>query len=222
MNATKLERVFAKPFLGNLDGHRDGINCFAKHPSSLSSLASGSYDGEICVWNLPTRSKLRQFNAHEGFVRGITFTTDGDNFITCGDDKTIKLWRHTGNLWEPTAQGHDEPVNTILSRTMLTGISHHRRDNIFATSGEVCNLWEETRNEPLKTLKWGVDTLYSVAFNHVETSLLTACASDRSIILYDMREAKPLRKVVMTMRPNKLSWNPMEAFHFTVANEDYK
>lgn len=190
------------------------MSCFAKHPSSLSALVSGAYDGEICLWDLPTRDKRRQFSAHEGFVRGIVYTASGDHFISCGDDKTIKLWNASGDS--------DKPVNTILTRTVLTGISHHRRDNLFATSGEVCNLWEESRNEPLRTLKWGVDTLHSVAFNYVETSLLAACASDRSIILYDTREPKPLRKVVMTLRPNKLSWNPMEAFHFTVANEDYK
>ena len=32
LNAVKLERVFAKPFLGSLDGHRDGLTCLAKHP----------------------------------------------------------------------------------------------------------------------------------------------------------------------------------------------
>ena len=49
-----------------------------------------------------------------------------------------------------------------------------------------------------------------------------ACASDRSIILYDMRESVPLRKVVMKMRSNTIAWNPMEAFVFTAASEDYK
>lgn len=93
---------------------------------------------------------------------------------------------------------------------------------MFATCGEVCQLWDETRNEPLQTLKWGVDTMHAVAFNKVEQSLLATCASDRSIIFYDIREANPLRKVVMNMRPNKLCWNPMEAFNFTVANEDYQ
>ena len=47
MNATKLERVFAKPFLASLDGHRDGVNCMAKHPKSLSTVLSGACDGEV-------------------------------------------------------------------------------------------------------------------------------------------------------------------------------
>lgn len=51
---------------------------------------------------------------------------------------------------------------------------------------------------------------------------IATCASDRSIILYDTREAGPIRKLVMSMRTNQLAWNPMEAFTFTCANEDYK
>lgn len=54
------------------------------------------------------------------------------------------------------------------------------------------------------------------------TNFVAACASDRSIILYDTREAGPLRKVIMRLKTNKLSWNPMEAVTFTCANEDYK
>ena len=48
LNATKLERVFAKPYVGCLDGHSDGVHTMAKHPSRLSMLASGAYDGEVC------------------------------------------------------------------------------------------------------------------------------------------------------------------------------
>jgi len=55
----------------------------------------------------------------------------------------------------------------------------------------------------------------------VEAHLLGAAASDRSIILYDTREAGPLRRVVMNLKTNAIAWNPMEAMVFTVASEDY-
>lgn len=51
LNATKLERVFAKPFIGNLDGHRDGVSCLGKHPSRLSLIISGAYDGEVIYFH---------------------------------------------------------------------------------------------------------------------------------------------------------------------------
>lgn len=47
LNAVKLERVFAKPFIGNLEGHKEGVSCVVKHPNNLSNVASGSYDGEV-------------------------------------------------------------------------------------------------------------------------------------------------------------------------------
>lgn len=153
-----------------------------------------------------------------GIVRSLVYKPDGEHFITVGDDKTIKTW----NSSSPGFGEEEEPINTILSRTILTGITHHRKDPIIATCGEICQLWEHNRNEPIRSMKWGVDSIHDATFNQVETMLLAACASDRSIILYDTREAKPLRKVVMTLKSNKLAWNPMEAFIFTIANEDYK
>ncbi|KAJ8985086.1 hypothetical protein NQ317_019771 [Molorchus minor] len=70
LNAVKLEKVFAKPFIGNLDGHRDGVSCISKHPKQLSILISGAFDGEVRVWDLPQRICLRNFVAHNGIVRG--------------------------------------------------------------------------------------------------------------------------------------------------------
>lgn len=218
LNATKLERVFAKPFIGNLEGHTDGVVCFAKHPQSLVTMASGAFDGGICIWDLPTRKLKRKFEAHEGFVRGIAYSADGSRFLSTGDDKTIKTWRSWSSDDDDSA---DTPLNVIMSRTLLTGISHHKEDPIFATCGEVCYLWEENRSVPLQTMKFQVDTLHDVKFNMINTEILAACGSDRSIILYDKRLGKPIKKVIMSMRPNKLSWNPKQAHIFTVANEDY-
>ncbi|XP_044756411.1 DDB1- and CUL4-associated factor 13 [Coccinella septempunctata] len=217
LNAVKLERIFAKPFICSLDGHSDSISCLAKHPTHLSKLLSGAYDGELRLWDIPRKVCLRNFVAHEGVVRGITFTPNGEHFISLSDDKTIKTWSSS----VPAEGEEEQPVNTVLSKSVLFGLTHHRKEPIFATCGEVCQIWNETRNEPIKTFQWGVDSLYDIAFNQVETSLLASCASDRSIILYDMREAAPLRKVVMKLRANKLCFNPMESYIFTCASEDY-
>jgi DDB1- and CUL4-associated factor 13 len=45
LNAVKLERMFAKPFVGDLSGHSDGVYCMAKHPKKLTTVISGSGDG---------------------------------------------------------------------------------------------------------------------------------------------------------------------------------
>lgn len=133
-----------------------------------------------------------------------------------------------------------------VCQTIVSCISHHQTEPLFATGGEICQIWEETRSEPIRTFTWGVDSLHDITYNPIEThvlgeflkkninhnvnketinakSLLSAsCASDRSIILYDSRDTGPIRRLVMKLRVNKLCWNPMEAFNFTCASEDYK
>ena len=45
LNAAKLDRIFAKPFVGSLDGHVEAVEVLARRPKSLSEVASGSWDG---------------------------------------------------------------------------------------------------------------------------------------------------------------------------------
>ena len=45
LNTVKLERMFAKPFVGALGGHIDGVYSMAQHPTRLASMISGSGDG---------------------------------------------------------------------------------------------------------------------------------------------------------------------------------
>lgn len=218
LNATKLDRVFAKPFLGALDGHADSVQCMSKHPKSLSTLLSGSCDGQVKVWNLATRKCTRTINAHRGFVRGITMDRNCEYILTVGNDQTIKQW----GVEPPVSKDLEEPVNTIIGKTVFTSIDHHWKDPVYATCGQQVDLWDISRADPLQSFTWGTDSIQSVKFNPVETSILASCTQDRHIVLYDMREVAPLRKVTLTMRTNTVAWNPMEAFMFTAANEDYQ
>ncbi|XP_060574152.1 DDB1- and CUL4-associated factor 13-like [Ruditapes philippinarum] len=216
LNATKLERVFAKPFIGSLDGHRDGVHSLAKHPTRLSLLLSGACDGEIRAWDLARRQCVSHVQAHDGFVNGLCSIPDGTGFMSCGTDKTVKQW----SLGEDGIMSH-EPVSTLLGKTVFEQIDHSYGNNTFATCGQQVDIWESDRAEPVRSFTWGVDSVHAVKFNPIETNLLAGCAADRSILLYDMRGSAPLRKVILKLKSNALAWNPMEAFVFTVANEDY-
>eukprot|EP00007_Cunea_sp_BSH-02190019_P005732 CAMPEP_0174237462 /NCGR_PEP_ID=MMETSP0417-20130205/8382_1 /TAXON_ID=242541 /ORGANISM="Mayorella sp, Strain BSH-02190019" /LENGTH=442 /DNA_ID=CAMNT_0015316219 /DNA_START=1 /DNA_END=1326 /DNA_ORIENTATION=+ len=221
LNATKLDKVFAKPFLASLDGHRDGVYCFATNPKSLDTLVSGACDGELRIWSLSQRRSLFDVRAHAGFVRGVTIAADGESMFSVGADKMVKMWKlDFGERNERIS--HSEPLTTWLGERAFNGISHQRGTTTFATcGGPRVDVWSQERSEPINTFEWGSATVDSVAFNNVETHVLASVGSDRNIALYDLRGATPIRKLVMRMRPNCVAWNPMEAFNFTVANEDH-
>ncbi len=99
----------------------------------------------------------------------MTFNQETSSLYTVGDDKLIKQWK------TEAVDGSDlkAPINTILTKSMLTGVSHHRSKPYLATCGEACNLWEQTRAQPIKTFQWGVDSLQCIKFNQVEENIIS-------------------------------------------------
>lgn len=216
LNATKLERTFAKPFLAAMAGHTDGVYCMSKDWTCLSALLSGSADGEIRLWNLANRRcTWSQRQAHAGFVRGVSFVPHraGERFLSCGDDGMVRLWDST----------ESDPLVVYQGEGPFTGIDCHRHGERFVTSGrKAVAVWDMARAEPLMNFEWGADTISTARFNQAEVNVLASCGSDRSIVLYDLRSGgSPLAKMVLRMSSNALSWNPMEPHYFAVANEDY-
>lgn len=252
LNAAKLERMHARPFVAALTGHTDGVSVLSKHPTRLNVVMSASCDGELKVWNMVSRTIITSLpGAHRSWVRGIAMSRDGEAWFSCGDDCTVKMWRyHHGNqltvldseryngeyflqgemydVPEEQRKKSNEPsiadlqLNSWTEKHPLTGVdTNWANSRQFATSGAALQLWDVNRSGPLQTFEWGVDTVNMVKFNPVQTDVIASAASDRSIALYDIRQETPLRKLILAMRSNAVAWNPMEAMHFTVANEDH-
>lgn len=232
LNATKLERMFAKPFIGQLGyGHRDGVYNIAKNYSNLNKLATASADGIVKYWNMSTREEYCSFKAHYGLITGLCCTPENISdknkqfMISCGDDKTIKLWSVESDDFSNKSENDDTIskdglVKTFYGEHAFQGLDHHRNKSLFVTGGPRIELWDASRTKSLSNLSWGADNVNHVKFNQNETDILASTGSDNSIVLYDLRTNSPTQKIVQNMRTNAICWNPMEAFNFVIANED--
>ena len=157
-------------------------------------------------------------------------------------DTTVEARRNLTNAKSSMSKQHGtDPKNNEKSSTELDSfryqaelmmvykgqdpfynIDHHRVKPIFVTSACVVQVWDENRSEPLHTYHWGADTIQAVRMNPVETSIIAAAGSDRTLMLYDIRMNGALRKIILDAKTNAIAWNPMEAFHFTTASEDHQ
>ena len=49
LNAAKIERMFAKPFVASLEGHSDAVEVLVRKPKSLTTVASASWNGGVYI-----------------------------------------------------------------------------------------------------------------------------------------------------------------------------
>ncbi|PWN20813.1 WD40 repeat-like protein [Microstroma glucosiphilum] len=176
LNAVKVERMFAKPFVAALEGHGDGVYVVEMDPERGNIVASGAGDGEIRLWNLPTRSLLQSIpRAHDSVIQSLcisplTFSPSPSGLgtkrlLSCGTDRTIKLWdaNPDNGRMEVPEEGNDEdgtlgwlkekevdrtePLLTWHSKTSFNSLTHHASSPIFASSSNVIQLWDLSRGQ---------------------------------------------------------------------------
>eukprot|EP01121_Diplochlamys_sp_Union-15-3_P020773 TRINITY_DN8195_c0_g1_i1.p1 TRINITY_DN8195_c0_g1~~TRINITY_DN8195_c0_g1_i1.p1 ORF type:complete len:447 (+),score=80.93 TRINITY_DN8195_c0_g1_i1:84-1424(+) len=217
-NAAKIERIFAKPFVMALNEHKEGVYKMRRHPKHLATVVTGAADGEIKTWNLSTRRCTGTLKAHEKFVNGLAVSIN--HVISVGDDKIL-----VSNLQDDM---NLSPKNNLQDPegTSFTAVDWQRSDSdsslIFATGGlDKLHLWDASLAQPLQSYAWGAESILCVKFNLIERSQLCATFNDRTVAFYDTRANTPVSKLVLKMNSNSASWNPMEPFSITMANDDY-
>lgn len=98
------------------DGHANGANCAAFHPSK-PVLVSGGKDGQVKVWHADGRLAL-EWPAHKGSVYGMTFDPSGRYLVTAGRDALLKVW--DANTLDVVARStrekkaHTHSINALL------------------------------------------------------------------------------------------------------------
>ena len=97
VTSAKLDRMFAKPFVGELrGGHADAVSVLAACRSSLCPIATGCVDGSIRIWDLANRRLVASLDgAHSRGVTGMVFGNGGADHggvYSCGEDGVVRSW----------------------------------------------------------------------------------------------------------------------------------
>ncbi|MGB6294803.1 MAG: AAA-like domain-containing protein, partial [Rivularia sp. (in: cyanobacteria)] len=71
--------------------HQDTVSSVAFSPDG-KTLATGSDDKTIKLWNPTTGKIISTLNGHQSGVRSVAFSPDGKTLATGSEDNTIKLW----------------------------------------------------------------------------------------------------------------------------------
>lgn len=207
VRAAKMKKMFAKPFIGSLDGHSESVYSLCRHPKDFHVVVSGGADGEVRVWDVTSRECKRVIKAHPQIVNDVCCAPNGKLILSVGSDANVCGFSNSGNF-------------AFASDGALNGVDHCWVGDNFVTAGAHVDLWSPLRNTPIQRFEWGNSDFIDSVFNQSEVNLVLACANDRSVIVADTRTRGVARSITLQMRTNAVDWNPQIPYYFICANDD--
>lgn len=156
---------------------------------------------------LPTACK-RTMRGHKGPVYAARFSSDGNYCMSCGRDRTIRLWNpHKGSPEASHTQSSRPHSDDALLVNTYDGVHGYEVTDLciamdngkFAScGGDKCAfVWDVASGRVVQRLGGHTERLNAVAFNPEASVLITGCY-DRMLRLWDLRA--PPREPLQALR----------------------
>jgi WD40 repeat protein len=81
--------------------------------SDGNTLASGSYDSTVRLWDVGTGAERRVLKGHSQSVWSVAFTSDGNTLASGSEDSTVRLWDVGTGAERRVLKGHSQRVLSV-------------------------------------------------------------------------------------------------------------
>lgn len=167
--------------LRTLEGHGDAVNSVAFDPAN-GTLASGSDDYSVKLWDARSGKLLRTLEGHKGKVNCVAFDRANGMLASGSYDNNVKLWDARSGKLVRTLRGHTGPVYGVAFDPVGTIVAS-------ASNDETVMLSEVKGGKILHKLKGHQDSVWSVAFDP-QSGVLASGSDDNAVNLWDARSGR--------------------------------
>jgi WD40 repeat protein len=186
VKSTSQPQVNSNQFIGNLlqtlTGHSNSVISVAYSPDG-QTLASGSSDKTIKLWNVNTGKLLQTLTGHSDWVWSVAYSPDGQTLASGSEDETIKLWDvKTGNLLQ-TLEGYYKVAYSPDGQTLALA---------SGSDDKTIKLWNVKTGKSLQTLKGHSEVVSSVAYSP-DGQTLASGSLDKTIKLWNVNTGNLLQ-----------------------------
>ena len=176
-------------------GHSASVNSVAFSPDG-GTLASGSDNTSIGLWDVRARENKQLFFGHKGGVTSVVFSPDGFMLASGGRDKTVRLWNARTGEHIRALSGHtDEFITVAFSHNgeLLASCSRGRGPWPWSeNSDHTIRIWDARTGDHLHTLEGHSDGVSCVAF-FPGAPILASGSYDNTIRIWDARTGENLQ-----------------------------
>ncbi|NWY35431.1 WDR83 protein, partial [Pheucticus melanocephalus] len=129
------------------------------------------------------RQRVQSLQCGQGAVRAARFNADGNYCLTCGSDKTLKLWNpHKGTALR-TYQGHGYEVLDAAGSFDNSQICSGGADKAVA-------LWDVSTGQVVRKYRGHAGKVNCVQFNE-EATVIVSGSIDSTVRCWDCRSRRP-------------------------------
>jgi len=164
---------------------------------------SGSWDGELRLWDISSGTTTRRFVGHTKDVLSVAFSADNRQIVSGSRDKTIKLWNTLGECkYTIEEHGHTEWVSCVR-------FSPNTAMPIIVSCGwdKLVKVWSLT-NCKLKINLVGHTGYLNTVTVSPDGSLCASGGKDGTARLWDLNEGKHLYSLEAGDIINALVFSP--------------
>jgi eukaryotic-like serine/threonine-protein kinase len=166
-----------------LRGHARPVVALALSPDGRR-LASGSEDGWVRLWDVPSGREIAGANEHHLALRSVQFSPDGRSLVSAGYDPTSYLWDATTGRAIRALRGHEKGVWAAV-------FSPDGRRLASASDDGTLRLWDPSTGETLAVLRGHEDIVRAVVFSP-DGRRLASTGEDRTVRLWDAATGSPI------------------------------